>query len=572
MGRPRKWQLKGEASPLADVIAAEFRMPTPVAQALVLRGVSTPDEVHAYFDPGLSRLGDPFLLPDMERGVVRIWEAIEAGERIVIHGDYDVDGITSTALMVEVLSALGAEVAYFVPHRIHHGYGLSEQTLACCQALNDPQLIITVDCGTGSVEAATAAKAAGVDLIVTDHHEPGGDVADALAVINPKMGDDEELQQLAGVGVAFKLCHALVARGRKEGQAKAKDLDLRDWLHFVAMGTIADMVPLRRENRVLASNGMKALNRKGLIPIDALRQVADVRQQLRSYHVGFVLGPRINAAGRLDDPTEALRLLLSKDAKEAGALARELDAVNRDRQQVEAGMVNEAVAAIESWFDPDSHFVIVADGTDWHPGVVGIVASRLVNRYHRPAIVLGVDGGMAKGSCRSIEGFNLIEHLDQVAELLDQYGGHQMAAGVELQADRVAEFREALNRVAKETLSEADLRPIQRIDTWIELQDVTRELVHWIRRMEPFGLENPRPVWASAGLGVVQGPTVVGTKHLRFRVAAGETEIDAIAFNMAREDFPDTPRIDVAYEAQLNAFRGQENLQMQVKAIRGAEG
>ncbi len=562
------WQTVPVDESAASTLAAETNLPLAACRILVGRGCNTADAVDAWLNPRLSRLSDPFLLPNMDAAVARLAHAVHAGERVLVYGDYDVDGITSTALMVRVLSALDIQAIPFLPHRVDDGYGLGVEPVERCIADHAPDCILTVDCGTGSVAAVQRAAELGVDVIVTDHHEPGSDIAPAVAVVNPKLGDtDEILRHLAGVGVAFKLCHALVKRLRDEGYEAATTLDLREHLDLAAVGTIADMVPLSDENRILARYGLLELNRTRNLGLSALRDAAGVKGDIDAYHIGFGLGPRLNAAGRLGTAQTALELLLSEDVDAAGRLAHELDAANRDRQQIEARIVEEAMQSIDATFKPDTHYGLVVASREWHPGVIGIVASRLCARYSRPAIVIAIDEtGLGRGSCRSVSGFNMVEGLTECAEVLERFGGHAMAAGLQIAEDRVDELRIRFDQAVQACVTIDQLRPVQRIDGWLSLRDADWPLVECLERMAPFGLGNPRPVWAVRGATLLGEPRVVGQKHLKMTVLEGNQKLDAIAFNMADREIPDGP-LDIAFQLNRNVFAGRETMQMNVQDI-----
>ncbi|MFO1491278.1 MAG: single-stranded-DNA-specific exonuclease RecJ [Kiritimatiellia bacterium] len=426
----KAWRYLEADGPLVDRLVAALRVPSPIARALVNRSHADEDSASRFLDPRLAGLNDPARLPAMAAAVQRIWKAVHGAETILVFGDYDVDGIASTALLARILRALGGRVASFIPHRIDHGYGLTCGALRQAHERHHPSLLITVDCGTGSVEAVALARELGVDVIVTDHHEPPAEPAPAFALLNPKAGGSPDDQILAGVGVAFKLAHALVKQGRSEGHRAALALDLRKYLYLVALGTIADMVPLVGENRILASHGLDQMNRDMPPGIHALCEVSGIREVLTTYHIGFLLGPRINAAGRMDSPETALELLLCDDFHAAMPLAAQLQEANEERKLIEGEIEVQALRQVEESFDPDRVFAIVAASRGWHPGVVGIVASRLVGRFHRPSIVIGIDdAGKGKGSCRSIDGFDLVGHLGELSAMLVRHGGHPMAAG-----------------------------------------------------------------------------------------------------------------------------------------------
>lgn len=566
----KRWHTATQDEAAAAALAAETGYPLPACAVWVARGFGTPDAVDAYLNPRLSALGDPLALPDMDLAVGRLLRALDLKESILVYGDYDVDGITSTALMVRVLSALGARAIPFLPHRVDDGYGLGVDPVERCIKEHAPSCIITVDCGTQSKEAVAAARALGVDVIVTDHHEPGPEIAPAVAVVNPKRASEGASRDLAGVGVAFKLCHALLKRLRDQGHPAA-GLDLRAYLDLVALGTVADMVPLRGENRALARYGLNEMNRTAHVGLAALKEVAGIRDAVSAYHVGFLLGPRLNAAGRLDSASTALELLLTTDSNRAHALAVELDAANRERQQVEARMVEEAMAEIDTWFRPDRHLGIVAARRGWHPGVVGIVASRLCARYQRPSVVVAIDeDGIGRGSCRSIGPFHMVEGLSFCADLLLRYGGHAMAAGLQIDEKKIDTFRERFDAAVGERVTREDLIPEQRVDAWLSLRDANENLMQCLDRMAPFGLGNTQPVWAVRGARLVGAPRIVGEKHWKMTVLEGNARLDAIAFGMANRILPDGP-VDFAFQLQRNSFRGRETLQMVVQDFRPAD-
>ena len=544
-----------------------FDLPPAVVAVMMQRGIHDVKTAEEFLDPRLKRLTNPFRLPDMEKAVDRIWKALLAGERILVFGDYDVDGVTSTTLLSQVLQMAGGTVDTFIPHRIEDGYGLSVDALSQRFDEAKPGLIITVDCGTGSVDAVRFAAEQGVDVIVTDHHEASGEVAPAVALVNPKLGDQEDLMNLAGVGVAFKLCHALQMVGKTRKIEGSHRIDLRPLMYLVALGTVADMVPLIGENRILARYGITVLNMRRAPGIDALAQVAGIQQEMTSYHIGFVLGPRINAAGRMQSPETALNLLLAKDHVTAVPLAEKLESANRERQGIEHDILNQALEDINKVYDPNQPSVLVVGRRNWHPGVVGIVASRLVRRFHRPAIVIAFDEkGMGRGSCRSIETFDLITHLQKADQFLDQYGGHRMAAGLDIAQERVDEFREAMCKMAANALNMNDLMPTQHVDGWIELDDLTDEFMHAQNRLMPFGHSNAPPVWGVRNAKVLDA-RIVGKRHLKLLIDTPNGAVDAIGFGMADRE-PPAGLVDLAFQLRNNVFRGEERLQLMLQDFR----
>jgi single-stranded-DNA-specific exonuclease len=565
----RLWRTVAVDEVQVDALVLQRSLPRPLARVLVGRGLSDAETAERHLNPRLSELGDPFLLPAMAPAVERLWQAIRAREPVVVFGDYDVDGITSTALLVQVLRQLGAQVQPFLPQRVEEGYGLSMDALARCLETCQPRLIVTVDCGTSAQASVREAARLGVDVVVTDHHTPGPELAPAVALVNPKLGGPESLHVLAGVGVTFKLCHALLKRGRELSQSGVDGLDLRRHLDLVALGTIADIVPLVGENRILARHGLRQLNQTECPGLRHLIEVAGITGVMDAYEVGFRLGPRLNAAGRLGDAQRSLELLLGGTEERLRELAMELDATNRERQSVEATMVEQAIADVDARYDPAAHFALVTAHPDWHPGVVGIVASRLVQRYHRPTVVigLGVEGG--RGSGRSIEGFDLVGALSECAGHLKKFGGHTMAAGLEMEAGQVAAFAEQFNQVAARRLQGMDLRPVQRVDAWMDLAEADDRLWDGLEQLRPFGVGNTTPIWASARVRLVGRPRVVGKGHLKLVVAGGGVQREAMGWGMGDRALPDGP-LDITYQLKRDHYLGQDKLVLTLQDFRPA--
>ena len=565
------WKTAETDATRAAGLARELDLPCPLAACLLSRGLTTPEAIERFFKPRLSDLTDPFAIAGMDAAVTRIWQAIDRAESIAVYGDYDVDGITATGLLVRVLSRMGARVTPYLPNRAEEGYGLSLDGLERCVAACAPSLLITVDCGTPAGDAVREAQRRGIDVVVTDHHEAAGDVAPAVAVVNPKLGDDDRVRMLAGVGVGFKLCHALVKRGRDAGWLEAGNVDLRDYLEWVAIGTVADAVPLRGENRILVSHGLGRLGGTQFAGLKALMDVARIGPKVDAYHVGFVIGPRMNAVGRIGDALTALELVLTDHPPRAQSLAATLDAANTERKRIESRILVEAEEQIREHFDPDRHYCLVIGREDWHVGVIGIVASRLCARYRRPVVVVAFDeGGVGRGSCRSIEEFDLVAGLGECADLLDRFGGHRMAAGMEVRRSRFDAFRSRFHEASAAKLRSRDLRPVQRIDAWLELGEADQRLMEGIERAGPFGEGNPVPVWAARGVTLMGQPRVVGKDHLKMSLAAGGRLMNAIGFGMASRSVPDGP-LDVAFTLERDSWMGGESLQLHVQDFRPAE-
>ena len=559
--------------PLAIQLASTFDLPLPVAEMLMGLGYRDMADIERFLNPRLNDLSDPFLLPDMEPAVRRLQQAILADESIAVYGDYDVDGIVSTGLLVQVLHRLGAPVGPpCLPSRQEEGYGLSLAALKRCMAQCNPSLLITVDCGTNDTEAVQLAQAAGIDVVITDHHESSSQRVEALAVVNPKLGQDNNLKVLAGVGVVFKLCHGLLKIGRNQGLPVAQAFDLREYLDFVAVGTVADIVPLIGENRILVRHGLTQMNQTLAPRWKSLVDIAGIRGTIDAHHIGYGLGPRLNAAGRMGNADTSLELLLTDNMARAHEIAVELDGVNRERQKIESEIVAEAMREIDANFNEQEHYGLVISKTGWHAGVIGIVASRLVARYRRPVVVVAFDeNGVGRGSCRSIKGYHLLKGLEQCRQFLITYGGHEMAAGLEITRGRYADFRMAFNQAVKVGLEGCDLRPIQRINAWITLDQVNDSLFAAMEALRPFGQDNPVPVLAVRGVRIQGQPRRVGVNHLRFMVGDGRTSRSAIAFRMADIAIPEGP-LDVAFTFQKNFVMGNETLELNVQEIRKAEG
>ena len=552
------WRLATADERQTEALAAGLGLPHPVARLLAARGFSDSILAEQFLRARLSDLSEPERLPNITPAVERLVQALAAHEKIVIFGDYDADGLTSTALLVHVLRALGASVEAFIPHRLDDGYGLSVSAIEKCIAQHHPQLVVTVDCGTCSPEAV---RRAGVPVIVTDHHTPAGELSPAMAVINPKLGDDAALQQLAGVGVAFKVCHALVKHLRRH-HAKVAAVDLKDYLDLVAIGTVADVVPLVGENRILVRHGLLRLADTANLGLSALMDVAGLGESPDAWHIGYVIGPRLNAVGRLGNAEKVLELLLTDDAARAHDLAEQLDAANRERQDIEKRIAAEAQREIEAFFDPREHFGLVLANAGWHAGVVGIVAARLVQRYRRPSIVLALENdGVCHGSCRSIEEFHLVEHLARCSDLLTRYGGHSLAAGLSLTQQNLPTFKTRFNELARATLGKLDLRPVIRLDSWLSLREANDDLHDALERLRPFGQQHPEPVWAARGVRLMGAPRRMAKDTLGITLEGDGVLLRAIGFGMAQREIPQGP-LDIAFQLRRQTWQGKTSLQL----------
>ena len=533
-----------------------------VAQCLVRRGLSEAETATRFLQPRLRTLSDPFLLPAMDAAVTRVLAAVEKRERIVLYGDYDVDGVTSLTLLTRLLRAYGAQVATFLPHRVDEGYGLSADGVARCVEEHRPQLLIAVDCGTTSVAEISRLREAGVDVIVLDHHEPKDELPPAVAIVNPKLGDD--FRYLCSAGICFKVAHALLKR------RPIADFDIRELLDLTAIGTVADVVPLVDENRIFVRAGLERIAQSRWPGVRAITEVAALRPPFRAMDIGFGIGPRLNAAGRLDCASAALELLLTDDADRALSLARSLDLQNRERRAIEAEVLAMAEAQITNLYDPGSESAIVVGGAGWHPGVVGIVASRLQRKYHRPAFVVGFDTmGIGKGSGRSIEGLSLVAALAQCAGLLEKFGGHEMAAGLTMRQDNFDAFRAAFTEAAGEMLTADQLQRTLRLDAELRLTDVNLNLLDEHDALQPFGTANHQPIFFTRGITLAGEPRLMKDKHWSFMFRQGRAQCRAVWWNAADEPLPQPPW-DIAYTVSRNEWNGRTDAQLELRGVRAA--
>jgi single-stranded-DNA-specific exonuclease len=568
----RIWQPRACDAGDVEALVREIGVSPVTARLLCIRGLATPALARAFLAPSLSDLHDPFRLAGMRPAVDRVLGAIARREHIAIHGDYDVDGVTSTVILRRALELLGADVTHFIPERLRDGYGLQPASLDRLHA-GGARLVISVDCGIRGIEAAAHARALGIDLIITDHHEPDVALPRALAVINPKRHDClYPDKNLAGVGVALKLVQALcLETGRSSW--------LPGFVKVAAIGTLADVVPLTGENRVIAKLGLQMLS-KGPHKV-GLRALLDAcgltGKEIDGYHIGFVVAPRVNAAGRMSTPDIAARLLLASDegmAAEARDLADQLNAENVRRQEEEAGIVAAARRIVESDIDVGSRTVLVVAGEGWHRGVIGIVASKLVDAFHRPAIVLSVDGEVAHGSCRSVPSFNMLGALESCADVMVTFGGHQQAAGLTMEASRIRELRARVNTHADGVLGPDDLRPRLWIDDEITFRSITGRVAAELAALAPFGAGNPSPVFRTSRVEIVDGPRRVKERHLKMAFKQDGRVMRGIAWRAGeREQFVTEHRaaIDVAFSLEQDVWNGERSLQLSVADFRAPE-
>ena len=536
----------------------------PILEHLIRqRGLPTGVDLEGFLRPRLKDLADPFLIPDMKPAVERVLLAIDQKQKVCIYGDYDVDGVSSITLMRRILMAYGLEPRHFIPRRGPEGYGLSTAAIARCMSEGPkPDLVITVDCGTVSIHEVAALRADGIDVLIVDHHEPiPGERPDCCALVNPKCGT--EFTYLCAAGVVFKLGHALL-------KTRQVALDLKELIDLVAVATISDIVPMIGENRLMVRHGLKHLPNTLNPGLRALQDVTGMNGSATSMDVGFRIGPRLNAAGRMDAPEDALATLTTDCRRLAQELAQKLDAYNKERQTHEGLIRREAVEMLTRDFDPARDPVIVLGSRSWHHGVVGIVASRLMRQYHKPTFVVAIDeNGIGKGSGRSITGVSLVEAIRACESDLIAGGGHAMAAGLSIEEGRMASFRKNFADYVLANSSEEQRKPTLTYDAEISFDQLSLEFLGSYDLLQPFGNGNPQPVFISRGVGLSRPPLHMKNHHLRFMLRQGYHEQDAVFFGGGEYPLPDPPW-DIAFTIDRNTFRGRTTLQLIIQDVRAA--
>jgi single-stranded-DNA-specific exonuclease len=534
-----------------------------VATCLINRGIVTTEAADAFLDPRLRSLSDPMILPDIRLAIDRLFLARERNEPLVIFGDYDVDGVTSTAILTEVFTTLGWQCSQYLPHRRDEGYGLSQAGVENCLARHPTSLLLAVDCGSTAVDPIGWLNSRGVDVLVLDHHQLSDPLPPALALVNPLRSPDAAIAPFCSAGLAFKLAHALIKHGRELGLVGFDTYNLKPLLDLVALGTIADLVPLIGENRILVHAGLERLDSTSRVGLQALKRVSRTRSPMGVYEVGFQLGPRLNAAGRLETAEDALRLLLCDRESEAQSLAEVLDLQNRERQEVEKRIAQEAGERVRNRFDPERDLVIVEGDASWHIGVVGIVASRVLREFQRPTLILGGDGTLWRGSGRSISGFDLAGALRDCSDLLEKHGGHAMAAGLSIDPARLEAFRLRINGLARERLRPEHLQPEVRIDASIPLRSLCLPMVADLRRLEPFGMGNPVVQLAVRGLSHARPPQRLKEQHWKFWVTDGGTPVETVWWGAGDRPVPEG-RFDLAVIPEAGDYGGRRFLQLRL--------
>ena len=543
-----------------------LNVPEAIARLLAIRGISSFEDAKQFFRPSLNELYDPFLMKDMDRASERLSLAIRSNEKVLIYGDYDVDGTTATAIIYNFLKEFGVVIDYYIPHRFKEGYGINPEGVQYAYEMG-AQVIVSVDCGITAIEEAEEIKALGMDLIICDHHTVGAMLPDAYAVLDPKREDcSYPFDGLSGAGVGFKLVQATLARLGLPAKIAY------DYLDLLAVSIASDIVPIIDENRILMWAGLDRLKTNPSVGIQALMDHIRVPQaELDTKKIVFSIGPRINAAGRMGDASTAVKLLIAKDEPEAKLMARELESINAKRRNTDTTTMNEAVEQIEEQLNMDRISALVLFNPGWHLGVIGIVASRLVDLYHRPTIMLSEVDGKIKGSARSIRGFNIYEAILECEDLLEQFGGHEYAAGLTLKNGALKEFRNRMNSKAVKELSGSSFEAELLVDAEINLSEIDGKFWKLLHQFQPFGPDNTKPLFASRGLSTVGVPTIVGNGHLKLRLKQEESPIfDAIGFNM-HDLMPmvrDKKKFDIAYELEENTWNGNTTIQIHLRDIK----
>jgi len=561
-----RWILKHSAddNKISEILN-HFNISPILASLLVDLSLETKDEIENFFNPQLSQLHDPFKMHNMDIAVNRIIEALRKGENMLVYGDYDVDGTTGVSILYEAIFKLGGKVSFYIPNRITDGYGLSMQGIKTAKE-RKTDLIITVDCGITAVEEVKFANECGLDVIICDHHEPSDSLPEAVAVLDPKIKECQyPFKELAGVGVAFKLLQALYSKlgyGIEE---------LESYLDLVAVGTAADIVSLRDENRILVKYGLERLNknpRNGLFAL--LESSSLLGREINVSLIVFVLAPRINAVGRMSNAKKAVHLLTSSSLQQARNIARILESENKIRRGIDDTTCQEAIKIIEENMDLEKEKIIVLAKNDWHPGVIGIVASRIMEKYNRPSILISLKDGLGKGSARSTLNFDIYEALYSVSDLLENFGGHKFAAGLTICEDNLDQFKEAINRISNEYITEEDLTPKLEIQREISLNDLDANFLKWLKLFAPYGPQNRRPVFLTRNIQIAGNASIVGNNHLKLKVKQDGIVIDAIAYNLGEIKYKlksANQSIDSAFVIEENTWNGQTTIQMRIKDI-----
>ncbi|MCD6204185.1 MAG: single-stranded-DNA-specific exonuclease RecJ [Candidatus Marinimicrobia bacterium] len=558
------WNIKEYSEKKVRQIASELNLPFSIAVVLYNRGFTNVTEIRHFFNPTLDDLYDPFLLKDMDKAVDRIQSAFMEKETVMIYGDYDVDGTTATSLLYLFLHEIGLNTIYYIPDREKEGYGLSRAGIDNAIQHN-AKLIITCDCGINAFEEADYAKANNIDLIVTDHHEPAEKLPDALAILDPKREDDfYPFKELCGAGVAFKLLQAFSIKNNIPLEMLYRHLDI------VAIGTAADIVPILDENRILVAKGLEYLNRTNKVGVNALLKVSGFSNKvLNVVNIVFGLAPRINAAGRLGEATRAVKLLTSFDRIEAKELSSLLELENRQRQSIEKETIDQAILQLNATHDIFKDKLFVISGENWHQGVIGIVASKLKEIYNRPVVMISIQNGTGRGSARSIPDFDLYSAFTECTDLLENYGGHKMAAGLTIAKEKIPQFEQRIKRIANQQITDEMLHPRLFIDCEIDFNEINQEYLNQLKKMAPFGPGNMRPIFMARNLSISGMPRIVGENHLKFKAAKDRKVISAIGWKLGAmyEMLISNRPLDMAFVIEENEWNGIKEIQLNIKDI-----
>ncbi|EDY83373.1 single-stranded-DNA-specific exonuclease RecJ [Verrucomicrobiia bacterium DG1235] len=562
------WNYSPPSTDLSNQYLKALKVGPTVAELLARLDFADTEEASRFLNPRLGEIDCPFGISNLESAARRISQAIENRQRIVICGDYDVDGVTSTALLVAILQKFETYPAYIVPLRLEEGYGLSQKAVErALDKANQPDLFIALDCGTNSIDEVQHILDAGCDVVVVDHHQSKEGLPEGAILVNPHVNDRDSANhcQFCTVGLVFKLAHGLLKIRREKDDPRAFEIKLRNFLDLVSMGTVADMVPLNKENRTFARIGLQVLSRTERIGLQNLMKVSGVaaKHGVNPIDVSFRLGPRINASGRLADASVAVELILSDDPSFCLETSLKLDSFNRERQEIERAMTENALEQIKN-SDTERNGLVVY-GDDWHPGVVGIVASRVSRSFNRPAIVLGREGDLAKGSGRSIDGIDLVEVLAPFSEKLESWGGHPMAVGVSMKVERVEEFTEFFDKAIGEYLASHQVERTLEIASWLRLEDIDTKLMKDLSMLEPFGQANPEPILAARRILFGTKLTVFKDLHFRFTLTTRRKHvISGVAWKMAERIPPANTPVDIAFRLVWNTFGNKKALQLEL--------
>jgi len=565
--KKKKWLISAESGAGAQKLASEFGLTRLTARVLAARGIDTAEKTRAFMDNSPRHIHDPFLLQDMQKAVDEIERAVQQGVRIAVYGDYDVDGVTATCILIQYLRSRGADCMYYIPDRLGEGYGLNT---AAIQSLYDDgcRLLITVDSGITATEEARFAASLGMRIIITDHHECKEEIPQAVAVINPRRdGSAYPFRELAGVGVAFKLVCALE-------RDKSIEQLMETYADIVAVGTIADVMPLVGENRTIVSYGLEYLQNTKNYGLRALMQKLGLNdKKVTSNSVSFVMAPRINAAGRLGGASSAARMFLTEDPEEATALAEHLCALNRQRQEEENGIYEQIMAKLKS--EPELTYgkTMTLWGDNWHNGVIGIVSSRLSDRYGIPCVLISMTGDSGKGSGRSIKGFNLYAALEKNAHLLEKYGGHELAVGLSIDRSNLQALRDALEEYAAEAVDSEEIVPCVQVDCCVDPEDLTLDQIRGLSALEPFGMGNPQPIFAMYNVRIEEVTPISHDRHIKLHLWKDGRSFYAFVFGMGAKSCPFVRGdiLDMVFSAEINQYKGNESVQLVVKDVRWAE-